>query len=76
VLVERIEITGAKGGGSSPKTPIEAADSLRSTNVAKILIDVGEGEFDGTPTAANIYLDNTPINDTSGNVNFPNVKWE
>ncbi len=37
---------------------------------------MGEGEFDGVPTAANIYLDNTPINDASGNVNFPNVKWE
>jgi predicted phage tail protein len=73
---EKIDITGAKGGSTSPKTPIEAADSLRSTNVAKILIAVGEGEFDGVPTAANIYLDNTPINDASGNVNFPNVKWE
>ena len=73
---EKIDITGAKGGSTSPKAPIEAADSLRSTNLAKILIAVGEGEFDGTPTAANIYLDNTPINDASGNVNFPNVKWE
>jgi predicted phage tail protein len=72
----RIHITGAKGGSSSPKAPLEAADSLRSTNLAKLLIAVGEGEFDGVPTAANIYLDNTPINDATGNVNFPNVKWE
>jgi predicted phage tail protein len=73
---EKIDITGAKGGSSSPKQPIEATDSLRSTNVAKLLIAVGEGEFDGAPTARDIYLDNTPINDASGNVNFPNVKWE
>jgi predicted phage tail protein len=73
---EQIDIRGAKGGSSSPKTPTEAADSLRSTNVAKILIAVGEGEFDEVPTARNIYLDNTPIEDASGNVNFPNVKWE
>jgi predicted phage tail protein len=73
---EQIDIHGAKGGSSSPKAPTEAVDSLRSTNVAKLLIAVGEGEFDGVPTAANIYLDNTPINDASGNVNFPNVKWE
>lgn len=73
---ENIDIIGAKGGSSSPKAPTEAADSLRSTNVAKILIAVGEGEFDGVPTARDIYLDNTPINDASGNVNFPNVKWE
>ncbi len=73
---EKIDITGAKGGSSSPKAPTEATDSLRSTNLAKILIAVGEGEFDGTPTARDIYLDNTPIQDASGNVNFPNVKWD
>ncbi len=73
---EQIDIRGAKGGSSTPKTPTEATDSLRSTNLAKILIAVGEGEFEGVPTAADIFLDNTPINDSNGNVNFPNVKWE
>ncbi|AHG39731.1 hypothetical protein N018_05520 [Pseudomonas syringae CC1557] len=72
----KIDIHGEKGGSSSPKSPTEASDSLRSTNLAKLLIAVGEGEFEGTPTAFDIYLDNTPINDASGNVNFPNVKWE
>ena len=74
--VDNLEITGAKGGESKPKTPVEAPDSLQSTNIAKILIAVGEGEFDGTPTDRDIYLDNTPIMDASGNVNFPGVKWE
>ncbi|MBC3375810.1 phage tail protein [Pseudomonas sp. SWRI92] len=73
---QQIEIHGAKGGDKKPKSPTEASDNLRSTNVAKLLIAVGEGEFEEAPTAANIYLDNTPINDPSGNVNFPNVKWE
>ncbi|PVZ19915.1 MULTISPECIES: phage tail protein [unclassified Pseudomonas] len=73
---ERIEIHGAKGGSSKAKEPYEASDSLRSTNLAKILIAVGEGEFDGTPTNQDIYLDNTPIADAGGNVNFPGVKWE
>ncbi|WP_116892274.1 phage tail protein [Pseudomonas syringae] len=72
----KIDIRGEKGGSSSPKSPTEASDSLRSTNLAKLLIAVGEGEFEGTPTASDIYLDNTPINDASGNVNFQNVKWE
>ena len=71
-----LEIAGAKGGSSNPKTPTEAPDTLSSTNIAKILLAVGEGEFDGTPTARDIYLDNTPIEDASGNVNFPGVKWE
>lgn len=73
---QKLDIHGAKGGESKPKSPVEAPDSLRSTNVAKILIAVGEGEFDGTPTARDIYLDNTPIKDASGNFNFTNVKWE
>ncbi|CAK6475785.1 TipJ family phage tail tip protein [Pseudomonas sp. Nvir] len=74
--VDHLEITGAKGGDSKPKTPFEAPDSLQSTNIAKILLAVGEGEFDGTPTDRDICLDNTPIMDASGNVNFPGVKWE
>jgi len=71
-----LDITGAKGGESKPKTPVVAPDSLQSTNIAKILLAVGEGEFDGTPTDRDIYLDNTPIMDASGNLNFPGVKWE
>lgn len=74
--VDHLEITGAKGGDSKPKTPVEAPDSLQSTNIAKILLAVGEGEFDGVPTDRDIYLDNTPIADAGGNVNFPGVKWE
>ncbi len=71
-----IDIHGAKGGSDKPKTPTEAPDSLRSIALAKMLIAVGEGEFDGTPTAKNIFLDNTPLQDEQGNLNFPNVKWE
>jgi predicted phage tail protein len=71
-----IDISGEKGGSSKPKSPTEASDSLRSTNLAKLLIAVGEGEFDGVPTDYDIYLDNTPIRDASGNYNFPNVKWD
>ncbi|WP_339437023.1 DUF1983 domain-containing protein [Pseudomonas sp. EL_65y_Pfl1_R32] len=73
---QKLDIHGAKGGESKPKSPVEAPDSLRSTNVAKILIAVGEGEFDSTPTAQDIFLDNTPIQDANGNFNFTNVKWD
>jgi len=72
----KIDIHGEKGGSSKPKSPTEASDSLRSTNLAKLLIAVGEGEFDSVPTDYDIYLDNTPIRDASGNYNFPNVKWD
>ncbi|WP_122323755.1 phage tail protein [Pseudomonas coronafaciens] len=73
---EKIEIYGAKGGEDKPKTPTEAPDSLRSISIAKMLIAIGEGEFEGAPTARDIYLDNTPLQDPQGNMNFPNVKWE
>lgn len=73
---QQLDIYGAKGGSDKPKTPTEAPDSLRSVAMAKILIAVGEGEFAGQPTAQDIYLDNTPLQDPQGNMNFPNVKWE
>ncbi|MBJ2215734.1 phage tail protein [Pseudomonas carnis] len=73
---EEIEIHGEKGGSAKPKSPVEASDSLRSTNLAKILIAVGEGEFDEAPTDYTVKLDGTPIRDASGNYNFPNVKWD
>ncbi|MCO7595079.1 MULTISPECIES: phage tail protein [Pseudomonas] len=73
---QQLGIAGAKGGSSKPKTPVESPDTLQSTNIASILLAVGEGEFDGTPTDRDIYLDNTPIMDASGNLNFPGVKWE
>ena len=60
----------------SQKTPAEAPDSLRSIAIAKMLIAIGEGEFEGTPTARDTLLDNTPLQDPQGNMNFPNVKWE
>ncbi|MCV3851627.1 phage tail protein [Pseudomonas aeruginosa] len=69
-------LAGRKGGSSKPKQPIEAPDSLRSVAMAKILLAVGEGEFAGVPSERDIYLDNTPLMDPSGNLNFPNVKWE
>ncbi|MGY2271009.1 MULTISPECIES: host specificity protein J [Pseudomonas] len=72
----KIDVSGAKGGSDKPKTPTEAPDSLRSVAMAKMLIAVGEGEFEGTPTARDIFLDNTPLQDPQGNMNFPNVKWE
>ncbi len=74
-LADHVDITGAKGGSSKPKSPVEAPDSLQSTNIGKILIAVGEGEFDEEPTDRDIYLDNTPIMDANGSVNFPGVRW-
>ncbi|ENZ1696584.1 phage tail protein [Pseudomonas aeruginosa] len=69
-------LAGRKGGSSKPKQPSIARDSLQSVATAKLLLAVGEGEFAEGPSDQDIYLDNTPLMDASGNVNFPNVKWE
>jgi len=71
-----VDIRGRKGGESKPKAPYEAADSLQSTARAKILIAVGEGEFDETPDARNIFLDNTPLANADGGLNFTGVTWD
>lgn len=76
VIADDLELAGRKGGSSKPKSPYEAPDNLQSTATAKILIAVGEGEFEGTPSAQDIYLDNTPLADAAGNLNFPGVRWE
>lgn len=70
------EIKGAKGGQPKQYVPVEQPDNLRSIAVAKVLVALGEGEFQGTPQAKDIYLDDTPLADSMGNLNFPNVKWE
>lgn len=76
VIADDLELIGRKGGESKPKSPYEAPDNLQSTATAKILIAVGEGEFEGVPTAQDIFLDNTPLADAAGNLNFPGVRWE
>ena len=70
------DIRGRKGGESEARTPVEQADNLRSIAKAKILLALGEGEFDGGLTGRNIYLDGTPLEDANGNSNFPGVRWE
>jgi predicted phage tail protein len=69
-------ITGHKGGSSNPRTPVEAPDSVQSIARAKILLALGEGEFDGLVSARDIYLDGTPLQAADGTENFPGVKWE
>ena len=72
----RTTIHGQKGGGGSPRVPVEQPDDLQSIAKAKLLIALGEGEFAGELTAQNIFLDGTPLEDTEGNANFSGVTWD
>ncbi len=69
-------ITGHKGGSKKPRQPVEMPDSVRSIARAKILLALGEGEFDGGVDGRSIYLDDTPPLAADGSVNFPGVTWE
>lgn len=69
-------ITGNKGGSSNITIPTESPDSLQSTSYAKILLALGEGEWEGGLDGTNIFLDGTPIVAADGTQNFPGVKWE
>lgn len=73
---QELIVKGSKGGKEKPYTPRETPDNLQSISRAKILLALGEGEFEGVPEAKDIYLDDTPLADSSGNLNFPGVRWE
>ncbi|MFW5407753.1 TipJ family phage tail tip protein [Pectobacterium brasiliense] len=72
------EIIGAKGskdsGGGNPPPP--RSPEISSTAIMKILIALGEGEFAGDFDGRHIFLNGTPLNDSSGKENFPGVRWE
>lgn len=69
-------ISGRKGGSGKQRLPTEAPDSLRSIAKAKVLIALGEGEFQGDLDGTRVFLDDTPLVDSLGNSNFPGVRWE
>lgn len=69
-------LQGHKGGAGKQHTPVEEKNTLLSKSYAKVLLAIGEGEFAGTPTAENIFLDGTPLKSAGGLENFGGVKWE
>ena len=69
-------IEGQKGGSKKPHKPYEQPDNLLSTAKLKALIALSEGEIKGGLTAENIFIDNTPLANADGSLNFKGVKWE
>jgi len=70
------EIHGGKAGAESPHTPVETPNNLLSVAYAKVLVAVAEGELAGNPTARDIFLDGTPLQNADGSNNFGGVTWE
>ena len=67
-------IKGAKGGEGNARKPVIARDSAQSKTYIKILYGLSEGEVEGLANGLkSIYLEDTPLQDASGNSNFKNV---
>lgn len=65
---------GGKSGGGGGRTPVEAADSLRSQSFARVLDLISEGEIEGLVNGLqSVYLDGTPIQNADGSSNFTGV---
>lgn len=72
-----MRIYGAKGGGGSSHTPIEAPETGRSKQIVNIVELICEGEIEGLVDGfKSIYLDGTKIQSDDGSYNFNNVSGQ
>lgn len=66
---------GGKPSGGDSRPPVEAPDSLYSIAYARILDLISEGEIAGLVDGLkSIYLDETPLMNADGTLNFKNVQ--
>ncbi|MGS4866599.1 TipJ family phage tail tip protein [Acinetobacter baumannii] len=69
------KVIGAKKGDNKARQPVIAPDSAQSKTFIKILYGLAEGEVEGLANGnQSIYLEETPLQDASGNLSFSNVK--
>lgn len=73
-------VRGAGGGGKGPgggASSVEAPDSLRSRQYARIIDMVSEGEIGGLVDGLrSVYLNDTPVQNADGSLNFSNVTFD
>jgi predicted phage tail protein len=68
---------GGKGGGGQQRAPVEADDSLQSTQFATVLDLLSEGEIQGLDNGLkSVFLDSTPVVSSSGANNFTGYTTE
>lgn len=69
---------GGKGGGGSASGPVEAPDTLRSVQYARVINVICEGEIDGVVgEARGVFCDDTPLQNPDGSWNFSGagIEW-
>lgn len=65
---------GGKSSGGSSRAPVEDPDSLRSTQYARVLDLISEGEIEGLVNGdKSIYFDDTPLQNADDSYNFVDV---
>lgn len=68
---------GGKSGGGSARVAVEAPNTLKSTQYARVLDLVSEGEIEGLVDGlSSVYIDNTALVDDQGNFNFTGVTFD
>lgn len=73
-MLEEDLIVGSGGGGKSRK-PKEAKDNLDSTQNVTLIDLISEGEIQGLKDGfKSVFLDNTPLQNPDGSMNFENVQ--
>lgn len=71
-----VTLRGAKGGEQKQHTPVEDPDSLTSLATVRMLLALGEGEFDmliGDELRQRTMLNGTPIANADGSINLEGV---
>lgn len=67
---------GGKGGGSA-RVAVEAPDSLRSKQFARVIDLVSEGEIQGLVNGMqSVFLNDTPVQNPNGSFNFQGVAFD
>ncbi|MBJ9482414.1 phage tail protein [Acinetobacter baumannii] len=68
-------VVGAKKGSKKQRQPVISPDSAQSKTFIKVLYGLAEGENEGLANGLqSIYLEETPLQNADGSLNFENVK--
>ncbi|MFX6351562.1 phage tail protein [Acinetobacter baumannii] len=68
-------VVGAKKGSKKQRQPVISPDSAQSKTYIKVLYGLAEGEIEGLANGLqSIYLEETPLQNADGSLNFENVK--
>lgn len=75
-MAKKMVVTGSKGGSASQHTPQEMEDNLISIDKIKVLLGVSDGECDASFSLKDLYLNNVPVQNEDGTMNYDGITAE